>query len=129
MLITRRVLPAVVGALLAADGNAQAQSRDTTAKPPANAPYRDARRSPQERAQDLLGRMTLEEKFWQLFMIPGDRDNPAHDYSNGSFGLQVNVPAAMRAEGARSDSLPAGPIARAHAERINALQRYFVNDT
>src|SRR6187399_1860365 len=105
MLITRRVLPAVVVALLAADTNAQAQSRDTTAKPPASAPYRDARRSPQERAQDLLGRMSLEEKFWQLFMIPGDRDNPAHDYRNGSFGLQVNLPAGMRADAPRSDTV------------------------
>ena len=39
--------------------------------------------------RDLLGRMTLEEKFWQLFMIPGDLDNPANDYSHGIFGLQI----------------------------------------
>jgi beta-glucosidase len=41
------------------------------------------------RVRDLLGRMTLEEKFWQLFMIPGDLDNPANDYSHGIFGLQI----------------------------------------
>ena len=34
--------------------------------------------------------MTLEEKFW-LFMIPGDLDDPAHDYSNGVFGLQISI--------------------------------------
>jgi hypothetical protein len=33
--------------------------------------------------------MTLEEKFWQLFMIPGDLDTPANDYSHGIFGLQI----------------------------------------
>ena len=65
------------------------------------------------RVRDLLGRMTLEEKFWQLFMIPGDLDNPANDYSHGIFGLQIR--------GAKS--------ARDHAERINAIQRYFVEKT
>ena len=62
--------------------------------------------------------MTLEEKFWQLFMIPGDLDNPADDYSHGIFGLQVST-------------APKGgvPSAREHAERINAIQRYFVEHT
>src|SRR6185369_5265206 len=69
-----------------------------------------------ERVRDLLGRMTPEEKFWQLFMIPGSLDNPAHDYSHGVFGLQI----------APADS--AGG-ARAHAERINAIQRFFVERT
>jgi beta-glucosidase len=85
---------------------------------PAEAPpYRDARRPVEERVSDLLGRMTPEEKFWQLFMIPGDLDDPAHDYSHGVFGLQVVV--GKRAAGA----------ARGHAARINAIQRYFVERT
>jgi len=65
------------------------------------------------RVRDLLGRMTLEEKFWQLFMIPGDLDNPANDYSHGIFGLQIR--------GAKT--------AREHATRINAIQQYFVEKT
>jgi beta-glucosidase len=76
--------------------------------------YRDARLPIEDRVGDLLGRMTLEEKFWQLFMIPGDLDTPANDYSNGIFGLQISA---------------ASPLARAHAERINAIQRYFVEKT
>lgn len=80
-----------------------------------NAPYRDARLPVAERVRDLVGRMTLEEKFWQLFMMPGDLSDSAHDYSHGMFGLQV---AASAGEGAR-----------AHAERINAIQRYFVERT
>ncbi len=65
--------------------------------------------------------MALEEKFWQLFMIPGDLDNAANDYSYGIFGLQISTVhgAAETASGA----------ARAHAERINAIQRYFVERT
>src|SRR5262245_51498606 len=78
-------------------------------------PYRDARLPIDDRVKDLLGRMTLEEKFWQLFMITGDLDNPADDYSKGIFGLQISAG-------------PAG-TARAHAERINAIQRYFVERT
>jgi hypothetical protein len=38
-------------------------AQDSTARPAADAPYRDARRSPAERARDLLARMTLDEKF------------------------------------------------------------------
>jgi beta-glucosidase len=80
----------------------------------AQLPYRDSTQPVTERVQDLLSRMTLEEKFWQLFMIPGDLDDPGHDYSNGVFGLQI----ATGATGAK-----------AHAERINAIQRYFVDRT
>lgn len=80
------------------------------------APYRDARLATDVRVKDLLGRMTLEEKFWQLFMIPGDLDDPSHDYSHGVFGLQIS-PASS------------GKSARQHAERINGIQRYFVERT
>ena len=80
---------------------------------PERPPYRDARLPIAERVRDLLGRMTLEEKFWQLFMIPGDLDDPAHDYSKGVFGLQIS----------------SSGTARAHAERINAIQKYFVEKT
>jgi beta-glucosidase len=64
--------------------------------------------------------MTLEEKFWQLFMIPGDLDDTSHDYSHGVFGLQISSPSTKE---------PAADAARHHAERINAIQRYFVDET
>ena len=89
------------------------------AAPQATPPYRDARLSVPERVRDLLGRMTLEEKFWQLFMIPGDLDDPSHDYSHGIFGLQISPAGDTSSRGA----------ARQHAERINAIQRYFVERT
>ena len=53
--------------------------------------YRDAKLPVEERVRDLLARMTLEEKFWQLFMIPGDLDTPGNDYSHGIFGLQISA--------------------------------------
>ena len=88
----------------------------------AQLPYRDARLAVAERVRDLLGRMTLEEKFWQTFMIPGDLDDSTHDYSNGAFGLQISVAPRGRVIQARD-------AARAHAGRINAVQRYFVERT
>ncbi len=125
---TRRAVFCIAVGLSPHAAGAQA-SRDTISRPPADALYRDASRSPADRAQDLLRRMTAEEKFWQLFMIPGDRDNPAQDYSHGAYGLQVNMPAGQRAESARSDTLDPSASARAHGARINALQRWFVDST
>jgi beta-glucosidase len=92
------------------------------------APYRDARLPTDARVRDLLGRMTLEEKFWQLFMIPGDLDDPAHDYSHGVFGLQISRGSEGRAAGTSASATP-GLAARRHAEWINAIQRYFVEHT
>lgn len=79
--------------------------------------YRDATKPVAARVHDLLGRMTLDEKFWQLFMIPGDLDDTTHDYRNGVFGLQVRMPG--KNPGA----------ARAHAEKINSIQRFLLEKT
>ena len=55
-------------------------------------PYKNAELPAEERVRDLLRRMTIEEKFWQLFMIPGDLDNASPDqYKNGIFGFQVSA--------------------------------------
>src|SRR6185436_20964603 len=88
-------------------------------------PYKRADLSVDARVRDLVSRMTLEEKFWQLFMIPGDLDTPANDYSHGIFGLQIGMP--RRAADAPAQTPAAA--ARAHAERINAIQKYFVEQT
>ena len=81
------------------------------ATPPADAQlYQDASRPTDTRVRDLLGRMTLEEKFWQLYMIPGTTDDTAHDYSHGVFGLQKR---------SASD-------ARADAELQNRMQRHVL---
>ncbi len=92
-------------------------------------PYRDARLPTRERVRDLLSRMTLEEKFWQLYMIPGDLDDPALDYSRGIFGLQISEAPRGKDTGEAGPRRPAPDIARRHAERINAIQRYFVEKT
>lgn len=123
-----RIACARVGwtALALASLSSTGRAQTTTAF--ASAPYHDARLPIDARVRDLLGRMTLEQKFWQLFMVPGDLTNPANDYSNGIFGLQIAMP--REAGGApTADSLAPGQAARAHAESINAIQRYFVEKT
>jgi beta-glucosidase len=78
--------------------------------------YKDSTAPIAARVKDLLGRMTLVEKFWQTFMIPGDLTDPTEDYSRGVFGLQVTQP-------------PTARDAKADAERINTIQKFFVERT
>ena len=51
--------------------------------------YKNPDASIEERVDDLLARMTLEEKFWQLFMIPGDITEEKEKFRHGIFGFQV----------------------------------------
>jgi beta-glucosidase len=122
--LVRRARAAVgLGALLASTAPAQgvpAPARPSTLpSPPASVPYRNAALPIEARVRDLVARMTLEEKFWQLYMSPGSLDDPSHDYSHGAFGLQIGADTA----------LPPEQAARAHAERVNAIQRWFVERT
>jgi beta-glucosidase len=98
-------------AVVAASGAAAAPALAQT--------YRDPSAPIEARVQDLLARMTPDEKFWQLFMIPGDLDTPDHDYRAGIFGLQI---------GARPGIAPRD-AARAHAARVDSIQRWFRTQT
>jgi len=93
-------------------------------------PYKDSTLSPEERAKDLLQRMTPEEKFWQLFMIPGEINTGEEaKYKNGIFGFQVS--AESQGGGAAGQLLKYGTSenALALAKKINAIQKYFVEKT
>ena len=70
------------------------------------APWQDPRRSPAERAQDLLARLTAEEKFWQLFLHPGDSAS-GQGPGSSRYGIQV------RTTGTAADA----------ARQLNAVQR------
>jgi len=80
---------------------------------PGRLPYRDAALTIERRIDDLLARMTPEEKFGQLFMVPGDPGSDQDVWKDGIFGLQV-----------RGDK-----SAREAAERLNAIQKFFVEGT
>ncbi|MBI9065553.1 MAG: glycoside hydrolase family 3 protein, partial [Marinilabiliaceae bacterium] len=92
-------------------------------------PYQNPELTVEQRVDDLLSRMTLEEKFWQMFMIPGDLSDGKENYKNGIFGFQVA--AKGRQAEATEQMLDYGPsgAAREVAERINAIQKYFVEET
>lgn len=81
------------------------------------------------RVKDLLGRMTPEEKFWQLFMIAGDlnADNTAL-YKNGLFGFQLSNGPAGDAAG-QMISYNTSASATALIKKINTIQRHFVENT
>lgn len=53
--------------------------------------YQNATLPIEDRVNDLLRRMTPEEKFWQLFMIPGDLSDGKERYEHGIFRFQVAV--------------------------------------
>jgi beta-glucosidase len=92
--------------------------------------YKDPKQPVEVRVQDLLKRMTSEEKFWQCFMIPGDLDNvPKGQYAHGIFGLQVS--AGNQGGGAAGQLLKynANEDAERLAKKINAIQKYFVEES
>lgn len=68
-------------------------------------PYKNPGLSPEERAMDLVQRMTAEEKFWQLFMIPGEISPGDEDkFRNGVFGFQTKSPSINRKAFDKDDS-------------------------
>jgi len=75
--------------------------------------YRDASAPVDRRVEDLLSRMTLEEKFWQLFMLAGEFAGDETRFRDGLFGLQV----------------PADPDSTGLLARMNAIQKHFVENT
>ncbi len=90
-------------------------------------PYRDASLPVETRVSDLLGRMTPEEKFWQLFMIAESWDLSKERYSKGIFGF----------EGGASEGSAAGQMINPDQAgsavqlvgRINEAQRLMVGNT
>ena len=112
----RRALFALCIAL-PAHANAQRAAVRTSAA------YKDSTLAIDARVHDLLGRMTLEEKFWQLWMVPGDLDSGTTVYEHGVFGLQVRE----RTEPGRTND--PGAAARRMAEKLNSIQRFFVDRT
>jgi beta-glucosidase len=72
------------------------------------------------RAQLLLAQMTLEEKFWQLYMAPGAVARDSAQLRHGVFGIQVTDTLG----GATREEATARAVRRA-----NETQRFFVEHT
>jgi beta-glucosidase len=91
--------------------------------------YKNSDFSIEERVDDLLPRMTLEEKFWQLFMIPGDLSDGKEKYKNGIFGFQVATKGKSGSGAEQLLDYSGGGTAQETAELINTIQKYFVEET
>jgi beta-glucosidase len=81
------------------------------------------------RVQDLLGRMTPEEKFRQLFMVVGEVGNDSARYTNGIFGLQLDRGTTAQSATQQLIGGAQGTAGTQLLERINASQRYFRDHT
>lgn len=92
-------------------------------------PYKDPARPVEERVTDLLGRMTIEEKFWQLFMIPGDLSDGKERYKEGIFGLNIRDQQRKVSDTEQMLEYNDAGVASQTAVKINAIQKFFVEET
>ncbi len=93
------------------------------------ADYRNSNIPVEARVRDLLGKMTPEEKFFQLFMIPGDLGIGQENLKHGIFGLQVSAKGVSTDGAGQMLSYSPSGSAATLATKINELQRFFVEDT
>ncbi len=92
-------------------------------------PYKDTTLPVEARVKDLLSRMTPEEKFWQMFMIPGDLGNNSEIYKTGIFGFQVSTIGQNAEAAGQMLSYAAGASAIETAEMVNEMQHFFLEES
>jgi len=91
--------------------------------------YKNPNLTVDERVDDLLSRMTTEEKFWQLFMIPGDLSEGKEKYKHGIFGFQLTAKGKSKNGAEQLLEYSTSGTAKQTAELINEIQKYFVEET
>jgi beta-glucosidase len=92
-------------------------------------PYKNPSIPVEERVEDLLSRMTLKEKFWQLFMIPGDLTDGKERYMDGIFGFQVSTVARESNISQQMMDYGHEGTAQQMAVTINEIQKFFVEES
>lgn len=92
-------------------------------------PYKDASLPVEKRVEDLLQRMTPEEKFWQLFMVPGDLTIGKDKLATGIFGFQIATQSRTDNQNEQVMNYAGGGEAADVARQINQMQHYFLNET
>ncbi len=90
--------------------------------------YKNPNLCPDARANDLLKRMTIEEKFWQLFMLPYGNNDRIENYSYGIFGFQFSTEVPEGENQQILNYLP-GQNAYETAKKINEIQKYIIENT
>jgi len=92
--------------------------------------YKNPKAAVPARVKDLISRMTPEEKFWQLFMIPGDvTDQNKEQFKHGIFGLQVSAAAQGSGNAQQMLTYNTSEDALSLAKKINKTQKYFIEET
>ncbi len=91
--------------------------------------YKDPKAPVEQRVQDLISRMTPEEKFWQLFMIPGDLTIGKDKLMKGVFGFQVSAEGKTKDATQQLLNYNPGASAGESARIINEIQRFFVEES
>ncbi|SMD11349.1 glycoside hydrolase family 3 protein [Pedobacter nyackensis] len=129
--VVQFLLVSVGVVMFTSSGFGQAKPKGKSENKLENALYKDPKADIEARVKDLLSRMTPEEKFWQLFMIPGDLDGVNKNlYKKGIFGLQIG--AASQGGGEAGQMLSYNRTqenAYTLAKKINTIQRYFLKET
>jgi beta-glucosidase len=92
-------------------------------------PYKNPDLPVDLRVKDLLTRMTPEEKFWQLFMIPGDISGDREKFKTGIFGFQVSTVGNTGDAAQQLLTYHAGSNASETASKINEMQRFFLEES
>jgi len=91
--------------------------------------YKNPTYTTEQRVADLIQRMTPTEKFWQLFMIPGDLGANPELYKHGIFGFQVSAASTQAGVGVQLLQYNTKENALLLSQKINQIQRYFINET
>jgi beta-glucosidase len=90
--------------------------------------YKDSTQPIEIRVKDLLNRMTPEEKFWQVFMVPSEGDTANGKLKHGIFGLQLSASSQGDA-GGQLLNYNTSDNALTLVRKINSTQRYLVEKT
>ncbi|WP_242202164.1 glycoside hydrolase family 3 protein [Aestuariivivens insulae] len=83
----------------------------------------------EKRIDDLLPRMTIEEKFGQVFMVPGDLSDGKEKYKDGLFGFQMNTQSKSDSQTEQLLNYASGGKAVETAKSANDMQKYFTEET
>ena len=92
-------------------------------------PYKNSSIPIEDRVNDLLNRMTLEEKFYQVFMIAHDERFDTARYQNGIFGIEISIQGMDDQPGQQMLNYNETWTARKQVEEINRIQRFLVEKT
>lgn len=91
--------------------------------------YKNPDASIEERVDDLLSRMTLEEKFWQLWMTGGDLSIGKDKYEHSICGMNLRSQREGKDAADQILDYEAVSFSEDDAKKVNETQKYFLNET